>query len=167
MTQNKMLIFAGTLLVVPLSAYMFLGGLPVIIQPPEPRVMKRPAAARPAVDRSTSMLIGSLWRAVCRVESRGDPKAYNAAEQAAGIAQIRPICLRDCNRIVELVGGPADLWTMTDRYDARKSREMFAVYVTYYHPEPDAEAWARIWNGGPKMRGTDRYWRLVSEAMNK
>jgi hypothetical protein len=48
-------------------------------------------------------LMDATWQAICWVESRNDPNAYNAAEDAAGVAQIRPCYLRDAN---EHVGAP-------------------------------------------------------------
>jgi len=43
------------------------------------------------------------WQAICWVESQNNPHAYHAAEDAAGIAQIRPGYLWDVN---EYLGSP-------------------------------------------------------------
>ena len=107
---------------------------------------------------------GALWQAVCAVESGGNPMAYNAKEQAAGIAQIRPICLRDCNRIVGYTR-----WTLADRYNPIKARAMFETYTGHYMKHyglTGNEAAARTWNGGPtgwRKQGTLKYWRKVQE----
>lgn len=118
------------------------------------------------------------WRAICTVESRNQPLAYNRSEQAAGIAQIRPICIDDCNRIVKDAGGPPLYWHMDQRFDPGASREMFVTYVVYYarayHTENNTgqrpEIWARIWNGGPtgpKRPTTLHYWHLIEAAMGE
>jgi len=108
----------------------------------------------------------NLWRAICAVESGGDPRAHNAREQAVGVAQIRPICVRDANRIVR-----SKRWSLADRYDPAKSRAIFEVYVGHYmkhYQLSGPEAAARIWNGGPqgwRRRGTLAYWRKVKARM--
>jgi len=149
---------------VAVSAAIFLGPLPVPLpQPPQP------APTRP--DPATVSAIDATWAAVCLVESGGDPLAINHLEGAAGIAQIRLICLDDCNRIVRLAGGPAGYWTWNDRFDPAKSREMFATYVTHFAQcDQRPEVWARIWNGGPEgfeKSSTLNYWRRVSAAMKR
>ena len=107
----------------------------------------------------------ALWAAVCQVETGGDASAYNESEQAAGIAQIRPICLRDCNRIAGY-----ERWTLADRYDVAESRAMFELYTAHYTRRIGwtAERAARCWNGGPtgwKKESTLGYWRKVQELM--
>jgi len=64
------------------------------------------------------------WQAICWVESRNDPNAYNAAEDAAGIAQIRPCYLQDVN---DYLG--AAVFGLADRYDPEDSRAMFETYM--------------------------------------
>ena len=156
-------------LAVVITARLWLGPLPPAKTPttapasrPSPRVATSPSEAMVRAMDAT-------WAAVCRVESGYDLAAYNPREQAAGIAQIRPICLVDANRIVRLSGGPGQTWTMADRYHAAKARAIFATYVTYYARNNQCpEAWARIWNGGPNgmaKASTLDYWRRVRAAM--
>ncbi len=107
-----------------------------------------------------------LWKAICTVESSNNPYAYNSKENAAGIAQITPICVVDCNRIIGY-----EKWTLADRYDPKASHEMFKLYTAYYkryYGLKSDEAAARIWNGGPtgwKKRATHKYWRKVSREL--
>ena len=131
----------------------------VVAQPaPPPRYVVSHDVTPPRND------LRRAFDAVCMVESKGDPRAVNPAEQAVGIAQIRPICLRDCNRIV----GRAR-WTLADRLDPVKCYAMFVVYVQYYAPGGGPEAWARCWNSGPKWRekiaSTNGYWAKVKAAL--
>jgi len=117
----------------------------------------------------------SLWQAITHVESRGDAGAYNAREGAAGVAQIRPVALRDVNRIARL-GGREIRFSARDRFDPEKSREMWGLYLAHYGKHyrkqtgrsPTDEIYARIWNGGPSgwAKPTTRgYWDRVQAAL--
>jgi len=108
------------------------------------------------------LLRRTFW-AVAWVESRGDPRAFNRSEQAAGIVQIRPIMLADANRIIGW-----QRWTPADRFDVEQSWHMFRVVCRYYAPQGTPEQWARIWNGGPrgmKKANTIAYWLKVKGAL--
>jgi hypothetical protein len=102
--------------------------------------------------------------AVAAVESHGDPRAFNRDEDAAGIVQIRPIMLRDANRIMG-----RQRWSLSDRWNVEKSLEMFRLVVLHYHPQDGPEQWGRCWNGGPGWRrhphATDEYWSRVQAAL--
>jgi hypothetical protein len=105
------------------------------------------------------------FRAVCQVESGNDPNAYNQREDAAGIAQIRPIMIRDANRIIG-----REKWTLADRWDPKQSFQVFSLIVRYYRPNGGPQQWARIWNGGPHgdtKPATIPYWLKVQREMNK
>lgn len=112
--------------------------------------------------------LDALWAAICEVESGGDPLAYNIPEESAGIAQIRPICVRDCNRIVG-----EQKWSLYDRWSVEKSKEMWVVYTSHYmvaYGLTTAEDRARIWNGGPKgwkKTSTLGYWGKVQKALER
>ena len=104
------------------------------------------------------------WKAVCWVESRGDPRAVNLAESAVGIAQIRRIMVDDCNRIAGRCK-----WTYNDRLAPAKSLEMFRTYSLHYWPTGGPEQWARGWNGGPRgpeKAATAVYWSKVQAHLD-
>ncbi|MFH1011445.1 MAG: hypothetical protein V1784_09470, partial [bacterium] len=84
-----------------------------------------------------SDLIGT-WRAICRVESNDCEGAYNAKEDAVGIAQIRMCLVRDVNRILG-----KDKYKSDDRKDREKSRQMWTIYSRHYAPNGPPERWAR------------------------
>jgi len=120
---------------------------------------------------------GRLWKAICTVESGGAPDAYNRKERAAGIAQIRPVCLRDVNRIARL-RGVDDRFTGADRRDPDAARRMWVLYLEHYGKAyarrtgrpPTPEVYARIWNGGPvgwRKRSTRGYWRRVRAVLRR
>ena len=101
------------------------------------------------------------WQAICWVESRNNPHAYHAVEEAAGIAQIRPGYLQDVN---EYLG--ATVFALEDRYDPQASRAMFEAYMERYCPDGGPEQWARCHNGGPcgpRKASTLNYWRKVRQ----
>lgn len=111
----------------------------------------------------------ALWAAQVEIESGGDPSAYKADEDAAGIVQIRPCVPADLRRL-GLLAGPVD------RFDPAEGRRVWALYLGYYGARyrkatgrtPTAEVYARIWNGGPKgwrKSSTLAYWRKVRAAM--
>ena len=109
----------------------------------------------------------SLWRAIVKVESGGNTRAWNKTTDAVGIAQIRKTVVDDCNRILG-----HKRFSYNDRWSRRASRRMFDIYLNYWarHYEKQtgraatAEIRARIWNGGPngwKYRETEDYWERV------
>jgi hypothetical protein len=108
-----------------------------------------------------------LFAAICIVESGGNPNARNAGEDAVGIAQIRPVMVRDCNRIAEL-RGLRTRWTLDDRTSVHKSWQMWWLYQDHYARDKSLEYKARIWNGGPsghKKPATKPYWNKVEAEL--
>ena len=103
--------------------------------------------------------LDSLWDAICQIESNHNPRAING--DAVGIAQIRPICLEDCNRIIG-----HEQWVKSDRFDPEKSKEMFVFYTDYWSDGSDEQR-ARVWFGGPRMLNSDEYWLKVQEKLNE
>ena len=106
----------------------------------------------------------TLIKAISAVESGNNPKAVNG--QHAGLLQISPVCVRECNNIAGY-----KKYTYNDRFSAEKSIEMFELIQSKYNPGRDIERAARLWNGGmggvlhPKR--TDRYYRAVKKKMNQ
>ena len=108
-----------------------------------------------------------LWEAVCHVESGGNPRAVgdrgaDGIYRAAGIAQIWGRTVQDINRFA------GTRYTLNDRFDPVKSREMFNLYVEHYGKGRSVEFKARIWNGGPKgayKSATLAYWRKIQSKL--
>jgi len=97
-----------------------------------------------------------LWRAVCQVETKNNPLAYNRKEQAVGIAQIRPIRLKDYNERTR------SHLKITEMYDPKKSKTVFLFYAErckYF----DLERIAKSWNGRGKK--TNKYWKEVKKHL--
>ena len=104
----------------------------------------------------------SLIDAIIHVESRGDSMAYNAKEDAVGVLQIRPIMMREVNRLLK-----ENKYTLDDRWSKSKSIEMFNV-IKAHTTNPTNERLARNWNGGwngYKKKSTLKYWNKVKTQL--
>jgi len=98
----------------------------------------------------------NLVEAIIWVESRGDTLAYNKSEEALGCLQIRPIMLREVNRILGY-----NKFKLSDRTSRSKSIEMFNVIRGHLN-NPTDEKIARTWNGGYNYgESTLKYWEKV------
>lgn len=88
------------------------------------------------------------------VESNGNPKAFNAEEQAIGLLQIRPVMVQEVNRILEKAGD-ARRFEHADAWDTGKSIAMAAVYLEHWGTEknvgrkPRIIDYALLWCAGP------------------
>lgn len=85
--------------------------------------------------------------AISMVESKGNPKAYNPNGNCAGILQIVPILVKECNQILEKKKS-AKRYTVSDRYDVQKSKEMFILLQEHFNPEHNVEKAIKCWNCG-------------------
>ena len=104
----------------------------------------------------------NLIEAIMYVESRGDTNAYNAKENAVGCLQIRPIMLREVNRLLGY-----NKYKLADRWNKVKSIEMFNV-IKQNTTNPTNEKLARNWNGGwngYKKQSTLKYWHKVKQQL--
>ena len=103
-----------------------------------------------------------LIAAIIQVESGGDTLAYNLAEDAVGCLQIRPIMVREVNRLLG-----KDSFTLYDRWSKAKSIQMFNV-LRSHTKNPTDEKLARNWNGGyngHKKQSTIKYWNKVKKQI--
>jgi hypothetical protein len=103
-----------------------------------------------------------LWEAVCAVESGGNPRAIGDGGKAAGIAQIWAITVKDINRFA------GTRYTLSDRFDPVKSKEMFNLYVEHYGKGRSLQYKARLWNGGPggnNKTATIAYWKKIKKHL--
>ena len=109
----------------------------------------------------------NLIDAIIYVESRGDTNAHNISEDAVGCLQIRPIMVREVNRLLAKNDIPK-VYTLEDRWNKQKSIEMFNV-IKYNTNNPTNEKLARNWNGGwngYKKQSTLKYCFVKSFAGN-
>ena len=109
-----------------------------------------------------------LIDAIAKVESKGNPKAHNPVGDCAGILQITPGLVKQCNTWLK-VKKSKKRYTLRDRYDVEKSKEMFVMVQSYYNKSNDVEKAIRIWNGGPgyTIKGTNGYLKKVMKYYKK
>ena len=105
-----------------------------------------------------------VMEAIILVESEGNPNVVSG--NSVGVMQITPILVRECNNILKSRGSEKR-YTLADRYDIGKSKEMFLLIQSQYNKTNNVERAIRSWNGGPKysVRATDRYYQKVLRRM--
>jgi len=113
-----------------------------------------------------------LVSALIFVESRGNDSAIGdrhlVGNEAIGALQIRPIMVREVNRILK-IQKIDKRYKLKDRFDRAKSIEMFYIWKNYHHKDSEPEVIARNWNGGPKgykVSRTEKYWLKVEKQLN-
>ena len=109
--------------------------------------------------------------AIIQVESGGNAKAHNPNGDCVGILQITRILVKECNQILKQRGS-SKRYTLADRYNVQKSKEMFIMFQERHNPGHNVEKAIRMWNGGPyyykgKAGKTDGYYRKVMKYYNK
>jgi|EP01052_Picozoa_sp_SAG31_P034727 hypothetical protein len=115
--------------------------------------------------------IDDLVNALIYVESRGLDSAIGDThldQPSVGVLQIRPIMVREVNRICKRIGSH-QRFTLKDRFDRNKSVHMFLIWKEFHHKDSDFESIARSWNGGPKGPKSSRtlpYWEKVEKQLN-
>lgn len=107
-----------------------------------------------------------VMNAIVQVESNGDTRATNGI--CAGPMQISPIVVKECNGIMEALKSKTR-YTLADRFNLAKSKEMFLLIQSKYNPTRSIEQAVRTWNGGPdySKKKTDRYYKKVMAEMKK
>ena len=115
---------------------------------------------------------GDLLNALIFVESMGNDSAIGdrhlVGNEAVGALQIRPIMVREVNRICKRIGSH-QRFALKDRFDRTKSVHMFMIWREFHHKDDSAEVIARNWNGGPKGYKKDRtiqYWNKIEKQLN-
>ena len=113
-----------------------------------------------------------LVTALISVESRGNDSAIGdrhiVGGEAVGALQIRPIMVREVNRILKIQKSDKR-FKLSDRFDRNKTIEMFYVWKNFHHKDADFETIARNWNGGPKgykNPRTEKYWNKVQKELD-
>jgi hypothetical protein len=113
-----------------------------------------------------------LVSALIYVESRGNDSAIGdrhiVGGEAVGALQIRPIMVREVNRILKIQKSNKR-FKLSDRFNRNKTIEMFYVWKNFHHKDSDFETIARNWNGGPKgykNPRTEKYWNKVQKELD-
>ena len=103
--------------------------------------------------------------AIAIVESNNNPKALGGGG-SVGLLQITPVLVKDCNKILQKQN-KSKRYSLADRYNAEKSKEMFIIIQEYYNPQHNVEKAIRLWNGGPKysIKSTQIYYNKVRKHL--
>jgi hypothetical protein len=100
----------------------------------------------------------TLSFAIGTVESKNDPMAYNAQEEATGIYQIRPILLKDYNQRT------GQSYVLTDCYNPEISNKILLFYFNRFSP-CDFESFCKFWNG--RGKSNEIYWQRVKSVLDQ
>ena len=102
--------------------------------------------------------------AIIQVESNGNHRAKNGNQ--IGVMQITPILVADCNQILKKKKSKLR-YTLSDRLNVKKSKEMFLIIQEWYNPQNNVEKAIRSWNGGVNysVKGTQKYYEKVISCM--
>ena len=102
--------------------------------------------------------------AIIQVESEGNPKAKS--KDCVGVLQIRSILVRDVNEYLK-IKKISKRFSLNDRFNVNKSKEMFILYQERYNPTNNVEKAIRLWNGGCRysVSKTEKYYRKVLAHM--
>lgn len=98
--------------------------------------------------------------AIIQVESKGNAKAVSG--KYVGVLQISPILVKECNNILK-TRGSSRRYNLSDRFNEKKSREMFVIFQSHHNPMNNIEKAIRLWNGGLRysIAKTQRYFNKV------
>jgi hypothetical protein len=114
----------------------------------------------------------SLIHALINVESRGKSNLLgdkHLGEPSVGVLQIRPIMVREVNRILKIQGSEIR-YKRKDRFSRQRSIEMFVIWRDFHHKGDSDEVIAKCWNGGPrgpKKIKTQHYWNKVQKELKE
>ena len=104
-----------------------------------------------------------IMDAISYVESKHNPKARNGIY--VGILQISPGMVKECNKILKQ-NNESKQYSLNDRYNPQKSKEMFVIFQKKYNPSRNIEKGVRMWNGGPgySVAKTTKYYNKVMKV---
>lgn len=103
--------------------------------------------------------------AIIQIESKGNPAAVNGPY--VGVLQISPVLVKECNNILKSTGSNKR-YSLSDRFNAAKSKEMFIIIQSFHNPLNSVERAIRLWSGGIRynVAKTQAYLRKVMRHMN-
>lgn len=118
-----------------------------------------------AQKKSESYDWNKVINAIAMVESKGNASAKS--KDCVGLLQIRPVLVNDCNEYLKLKKSNKR-YTLKDRLNPNKSKEMFILYQKRYNPTNNIEKAIRLWNGGCgySKAKTEDYYRKVMKYYN-
>lgn len=112
----------------------------------------------------TSFDWNPVINAIIQVESEGNPKAVSG--NSCGAMQITPVLVKECNNILKKRKSKKR-YSLSDRFNVKKSKEMFILFQSFYNKNNNVEQAIRSWNGGMNysVRGTQKYYKKVMKHL--
>ena len=109
--------------------------------------------------------MGTSNECIIQIESKGNPAAVNGPY--VGVLQISPVLVKECNNILKSTGSNKR-YSLSDRFNATKSKEMFIIIQSFHNPLNSVERAIRLWSGGIRynVAKTQAYLRKVMRYMN-
>lgn len=122
--------------------------------------------ASPPSKEITTFNWTNVINAIAMVESANNPKAIGKGG-SVGLLQITPILVKECNNILQ-ERKLTKRYTLQDRLNPDKSKEMFILIQEKYNPTNNIEKAIRLWNGGPNysIKGTQKYLNKVRKYLS-
>jgi hypothetical protein len=119
-----------------------------------------------AQKKSESYDWNKVINAIAMVESKGNASAKS--KDCVGLLQIRPVLVNDCNEYLKLKKSNKR-YTLKDRLNPNKSKEMFILYQKRYNPTNNIEKAIRLWNGGCgySKAKTENYYRKTLKYLKE
>lgn len=106
-----------------------------------------------------------FMEAIITVESKWNKNAFCKKERALGWMQVRPILIKDVNRISPIK------FKLDDRTVMLKNIKLFTLYSRMYQQNAlkhnNFKRLSRLWNGGPnghRIPSTIGYWKRVNKV---
>lgn len=108
--------------------------------------------------------------AVEKPQTKEQAIAAKIRENAVGLLQLRPVAIREVNRILG-----KQVYYLSDRTDSIKSVEIFFIIQQFHNPEFNPQKAAYVWNMGSNYRKATKeqwkkglqYWEKVYSKLNK
>ncbi len=130
--------------------------------------MMIPCALFAAGDTATASDVdwSPVMDAIIQVESEGNTRAVKG--NSVGAMQITPVLVAECNSILKRRKSKKR-FTLKDRFNLAKSKEMFLLIQSFHNVENDVEKAIRSWNGGLhySVRATQKYYNKVMSHLVK
>lgn len=104
-----------------------------------------PTMANSQLKKKEGKKIERVMNAIIAVESKGNPKAKS--NDCVGVLQISEILVKECNQILKKRKSNKR-YTLGDRYNVKKSKEMFILLQEHFNPELNVEKAIKCWNCG-------------------
>ena len=82
-----------------------------------------------------------VMNAIIQIESKGNPAAVNGPY--VGVLQISPVLVKECNDILKSAGSNKR-YSLSDRFNATKSKEMFIIIQSFHNPLNSVERAIRL-----------------------